>query len=124
MVMTLELPDELADAVREEARRLGKDPAQLAIEQMTNFYAIAKHIPAHLDPRRSKTMNQWTNDVRSRHGFPDDWGTKPVTLSAGDWAALEAACEDMYLGYSEVAGTVRVRHAAMLPVSQSGEDEE
>ncbi|MBC8136253.1 MAG: hypothetical protein H8F28_10230 [Fibrella sp.] len=99
MSLVQDLPQDVQASINAESLFSGKNPQTIVVERLRTSFATTPAIPAHLDPSRSKTMAQWTNDVRSRHGFPDDWGMKPVTLSADDWAVLEAACADMYPGY-------------------------
>ena len=89
MGMTLELPDDLTSAIQEEARRLGKDPSQYAIERMKNTFAVAKNVPAHLDRSRYMTAEQLRQHAREKHGFPESWGKNPTPLTESDWEQLE-----------------------------------
>lgn len=98
MGMTLELPNELADAVRKEARRLGKDPAQLAIEQMTNFYAVAANTPEHTDPKRFRPFSAFMTELGEKCGYPNDWRTSTPPPTDDDAIAIESAFREMYDG--------------------------
>lgn len=89
MGMTLEIPDDLAGVIRDEAKQFGKDPSQYAIEQMKNFFAVAKNVPAHLDSARYITADELRRHAREKHGFPESWGVDPKPPTEEDWKQFE-----------------------------------
>lgn len=96
MSMTLELPADLADAVRKEALGLGKDPAQHAIEKMKNIFAVAKNAPDHGDPKRLRSFSEFMMELGEKCGYPEDWKTSTPPMSEEDANAIESAFREMH----------------------------
>ncbi len=38
-----------------------------------------------------KSLTQFFDEQKTKHGFPDDWGKNDVVLTSEDWARIDAA---------------------------------
>jgi hypothetical protein len=66
-----------------------------------NHFAVAAILEAverqeRLRTPRGKPLAQFIDEQRTKHGFSKEWGTGKPVLSPDDWAALDAACAELY----------------------------
>lgn len=98
MGMTLEIPDDLAGVIQEEAKQLGKDPSQYAIERMKNFFAVAKNIPSNTESKSFRPFVQFMTELGDKCGYPEDWKTSTPPMTEEDAVAIENAFRETYNG--------------------------
>ncbi len=97
MSSVIEVPDELARILRENATAQGKDLNSYAVALLSKVALQDAAESASKSARRGKPIAQFIEEQREKHGFPADWGTGTTApLSDEEWAEIDTAFAEIY----------------------------